>query len=482
MLAVALTVLLSELFWVEAQDVYSTPVQPVGADTVSVAPSGSGSVPLKPDPVRTPPKDSLEQTIAGDPLALALHSAEKGLFLVRSAKVGERLGRLRELDERLRELRRLLGVPGQYTRATMAIPRDGCIDPVASKCLQGGISPEETLARQKEYVASHPLLQAGADRPQLRVDVLRAHEALTAFFSDKFIRTPAPDTCDFADHAAPYTWDVEPIQQALGDLRSIPDTLLAELQTTLREAVGTDNEGILSLLPGATCEKMAQIVCHRLRGARKSQRQASDSGSLRTRAKSLVAAQPDLLKLKDRITELGCTQQEFGLDDSVAYARALISEAQAQFDEDGRAFASQLASILSQEGETTGWSGKSTQDLLRVQRLELAALALGVATPAISYLNAYMVPLNPTEGAWKHASEDLARLAADSSPPGPMGSGLRELERLVGLLLLRRDEACAFIRSPYARGAHQQSSGLLFERARELTDSLVKHCEQGASG
>lgn len=303
-------------------------------------------------------------------------------------------------------------------------------------------------------------------------ELSRVEEVVAAFLDLDLFRMPSPAQCELSLEA-PFEWAPQGLLEASKELGSIPKQTLRDLARLPKAGRGSLMDQVSGALPRAACEKVTHLVCTHLKRGRSVQSESTGVGALRRRASSLALASKSILVLGEQAEELGCTQG-FGVSDAQHYARTLIAEGDHIVFENLDAIRARLERLPSSSDESRDIRER-LMDQVRLQRLEVGAVAVGIIEPALLFLDRSGAELRLPEQRWKAALIDINRGRPVNTPSTP-DSGLFAFERLLGLFLMRANETCELAVSQSVIQLMGSRDGVFYDLGRNLVAAIGQQC------
>ncbi len=300
----------------------------------------------------------------------------------------------------------------------------------------------------------------------------RVEEAVTAFLDLDLFSVPGPSECKLAQDG-PFEWVPQGISAANKALRAVPKQTLLGLARLQKTGRGNLMDHVSGALPRAACEKVTQLVCTHLKRGRAVQTQRQGVGALRRRASSLALASRDLREIGEQARDLGCARA-FGLSDAEDYARTLMDQGDNVVVENLNAIRARLEQVPSSNDEPRAIRERA-MDQIRLQRMEVGAVAVGIIEPALLFLEQSGAQLRSQEHRWKAALIDINRGRPVNASDAP-DSGLFAFERLLGIFLVRTNETCELAASGSVSNLMGERSGVFYDLGRHLVAAIGQQC------
>lgn len=299
-------------------------------------------------------------------------------------------------------------------------------------------------------------------------------DVVGAFLELELLTLPAPDRCDLSSERE-FEWVPEALDAAAKVLKHLPLATVKRLLELDEEGLAPSVRQVSRALPVAACEKVTQLVCSQLKRARVEQRETASVAALRLRAQSLTAAHDSLIQLARDGRAHGC--ESLGVADAEAYASRLVSEGHALVLGSAPRLAERVRRFAAaSEGE--GGVREQVLGELRHQRMELAAVGLGIVEPGLRYLVEAGKLLEPTSAVWRTALLTIEGRRDVLREPPFTDSGLEEFERLLSLLLMRNNELCELTTSSSVSAILGDRVGVFYDLGRALISELARGCRE----
>ncbi len=301
----------------------------------------------------------------------------------------------------------------------------------------------------------------------------RVEEVVTAFLDLELFNMPGPAECNLSQDG-PFEWVPQGLLAANNALRAVPKQTLLGLARLQNTARGNLMDDVSGALPRAACEKVTQLVCTHLKRGRAVQTQSKGVGALRRRAGSLALASRDLREIGEQARKLGCSRA-FGVSDAEDYARTLIDQGDHVVAENLNAIRARLDQIPSSNDDEPRAIRERAMDQIRLQRLEVGAVAVGIIEPALLFLEHSGAEFRSQEQRWKAALIDINRGRPVNASDAP-DSGLFAFERLLGIFLVRTNETCELAASGSVSNLMGERSGVFYDLGRNLVAAIGQQC------
>jgi hypothetical protein len=346
---------------------------------------------------------------------------------------------------------------------------------VESSPLLRSVCALEAAELERRYASEMRLARAEAEH-----DVVPAEEwnhvaeVVGAFLELELLTLPAPERCEL-----PSEQDFEWVPEALGAtakaLKQLPLATVKRLRDLDEERLTPMVRQVSRTLPIAACEKVTQLLCSHLKRSRLEQRDTASIAALRARARSLAAAHESLVRLARESRAHGC--ETLGGVDADTYALRLVTQGHALALDGAPRLAERIRrfSVTSARGDEIR---EQVLEELRLQRMEIAAVGLGVVGPGLRYLAESGKPLDSTSAAWTAVL--LTIEGRENARGGQLytESGLQEFERLLSLLLTRNNELCELATSSSVSAILGDRVGVFYELGRALISELAQRCRE----
>jgi len=304
-------------------------------------------------------------------------------------------------------------------------------------------------------------------------------DIVAAFLDLELFAMPSPSECKLPTEPE-FEWVTQGLIDASRALRSFPKETLYRLQRLHKPGRGPLIDSVSRALPEAACEKVTQLLCTHLKRGRSVQTGAGGLAGLRRRADSLASASTVLLELDEQAKQFGCGQA-FGLSDARQYARELVAQGRDVVAQGVPTLHARVEQFANTEDVALPGIRERAVDQIRLQRLEIGAVALGVIERALRSMEQTDTKLSPDEQQWKVALLDInsgRQLRKERAPD----SGLFALERLLGLLLVRNNETCELAESASVLELMGERSGVFYDVGRGLVAAMRQQCGGKADG
>ena len=312
-------------------------------------------------------------------------------------------------------------------------------------------------------------------------EIARMAAVLDAFSELEFVKRASPEHCDIKADLASSRWDAGALQRFDAILSDYSKSgQLLKLNAAAKDARAADHREFWMALPDAACGKIVQNLCVELNDTLVpvTTRKLPDLTRLRIQANSLVKAHPIWVQIKRHAEQFGCSEGGFGLAEADRYAAALLrgaDDALEQLDTDITDRMSASLGLASSVG--LAQDPKVVEAELRRVRLEVSALALGIAEPALAHLSIGK-PRASLASGWVALLDDLA-LPVAGKRGGAMASdgqsGLFAYERLYGEALKRAPRTCELPLEAWSKIVFVKA-GMFYDLGREQSAELVRRC------
>lgn len=409
------------------------------------------------------------------------------LETLKNGPAAERLPLLRRLDATLPRLNSSL----QGVRSSRSLLDEVLQAPITEELFRV-ITDSELLrascSLDAEGIETQFLLsQGGASRLLIETEaglvvseeLNQVGEIVAAFLDLELFAMPGPSACKLST-ASEFEWVTQGLLDASRALRSFPKETFYRLQRLQKPGRGPLIDRVSSALPEAACEKVTQLLCTHLKRGRAVQTEPEGLAGLRRRADSLVSASTVLLELDKHAKQFGCGQA-FGLSDARQYARKLVAQGRDVVAQGVPTLHARVKQFAKTDHVALPGIRERAVEQIRLQRLEIGAVALGVVEPALRFIEQTDAELSPDEQQWKVALLDING-GRQIHNERQSDSGLFAFERLLGLLLVRNNETCELAESASVLELMGDRRGVFYDVGRGLVAAMRQQCGGKADG